>query len=407
MAIGNKRFLAGIAAVCITTFIVSTNSSVAHANGPRTDQTTPILKISQLKETTRTVDRVRLIKSFILPYNLTFKGTAVGGISGITYNPHNNKWLLISDDRFNINPARFYSAKVNYNSEGFQTVNLTDVTNLKQPDGTVYPNREEYQSQLEGVVPDIESIRFDPLTDLIWYTSEGNRSLGLNPFIRQASLDGSYVSQLSVTDTSKIDSQSKKGFRNNLALEGSTFSVDGQTFWTAMEGPLIQDDTLPTPEAGALTRITQYDRKGNAMAEYAYPLDAIPKEPGEGMHADNGVTEILSINKQELLVLERASVQADDGSYSNYVRIYKISISDATDISGLKSISENEVTPLKKELIVNLNTLGLDKVDNIEGMTWGKELPNGNDSLVLVSDNNFNGSQITQFIALEVFQEEK
>ncbi|MFC4560021.1 esterase-like activity of phytase family protein [Virgibacillus kekensis] len=407
MEIGHKTVLAGITAVCIAAFTVNGDSSVAHANVPQSSQTAPIAKISQLEEDTRTVDQVKMIGSFTLPYNLTYKGTTVGGLSGITYNPHNHKWLLISDDRSNINPTRFYSAKVNYNSKGFQTVNLTDVTYLKQPDGTVYPNRGEYQSQLQGVVADTESIRFDPLTNNIWYTSEGDRSLGLNPFIRQASLDGSYVSHISVTDTAKINPLAEKGFRNNLALEGSTFSADGQTFWTAMEGPLIQDDTLPNPESGSLTRITQYDRDGNVLAEYAYPLDAIPEEPGKGMHADNAVTEILSINDQELLVLERASVQADDGSYSNYVRIYKISTMGATDISDMESINQEDVTPLNKELIVNLNSLGLDKVDNVEGMTWGKKLPNGNDSLVLVSDNNFNDSQITQFIAFEVFQEDK
>ncbi|MGW7811327.1 esterase-like activity of phytase family protein [Staphylococcus xylosus] len=48
----------------------------------------------------------------------------------------------------------------------------------------------------------------------------------------------------------------------------------------------------------------------------------------------------------------------------------------------------------------------LDKVDNIEGITFGKKLANGNDSLVVVSDNNFNKSQISQFIVFEVVNNE-
>jgi hypothetical protein len=36
-------------------------------------------------------------------------------------------------------------------------------------------------------------------------------------------------------------------------------------------------------------------------------------------------------------------------------------------------------------------------------MTWGPKLANGHDTLVLVSDNNFNAaSQITQVLAFEV-----
>jgi len=41
-------------------------------------------------------------------------------------------------------------------------------------------------------------------------------------------------------------------------------------------------------------------------------------------------------------------------------------------------------------------------LDNIEGISMGPVLANGNRSIVLVSDNNFADSQFTQFIAMEV-----
>ncbi|MFC2949378.1 esterase-like activity of phytase family protein [Virgibacillus sediminis] len=395
-----KALVTGMAALCITGYTVDT--AKAHPNGG-TPEPRPSVN-SVIQDQVRTVEEVRLIGSEVVPNELTYKGTTTGGFSGVTYNPKNNKWLLLSDDRSDLNPARFYSAKLNYNSNGFQNVQLVDVTYLKQADGTVYPNREQYLSGAEGMVTDPEAIRFDPESNHIWYTSEGNRSLGLNPYIHQAALDGSFVSDIPVTDTIKMDEQAEKGFRNNLALEGATFSADGETFWTAMEGPLMQDGMLPTPYSGSYSRITQYDRDGNVLAEYAYPIDAIPEKPGEGKHADNGVTEILSINEHEFLVLERASVQSADGDFSNYVRIYKIDINSATDIKEFDSIKDKNVSPVEKELIVDMNALDLEKVDNIEGMTWGKKLPNGNDTLVLVSDNNFNDTQISQFIALEVIR---
>ena len=36
-------------------------------------------------------------------------------------------------------------------------------------------------------------------------------------------------------------------------------------------------------------------------------------------------------------------------------------------------------------------------VDNIEGMTLGPRLSDGSQSLILVSDDNFNEEQVTQF----------
>jgi len=50
------------------------------------------------------------------------------------------------------------------------------------------------------------------------------------------------------------------------------------------------------------------------------------------------------------------------------------------------------------------NQLKENIIDNIEGMTFGPDLPNGNKTLLLVSDNNFSslGRQISQIILMEV-----
>ncbi|PKI23448.1 hypothetical protein CW746_05280 [Staphylococcus succinus] len=388
MNLYNKSLIIGLIA-----FSVSPLTS--HANNA----------LAQNQSISHNVDRIKLIDTKTIPYNQTYKETTIGGLSGITYNPQNNKWLAISDDRSEQNPARFYEAKLNYNNDTFNNVKFTKVHTLKQPDGSTYPNKAQYKEKQTGHVVDAESIRIDPLHNQIMYTSEGDRSLGLNPFIRLATTNGNYLSDIPINNTIKMDHRSKKGFRNNLALEGSTFSNNGQTLWTSMEGPLIQDDTLPTPESGALSRITQYDRQGNTLSEFAYPLDAVPEKPGKGRPADNGISEMLAINDHEFLTLERASVQTDDGSYKNFVRIYKINTNKGTDIKNKTSLKHANVKPLKKELIANLNHHDIEKVDNIEGMTFGKKLPNGNDSLVLVVDNNFNKTQKTELLAFEVIPE--
>ena len=50
--------------------------------------------------------------------------------------------------------------------------------------------------------------------------------------------------------------------------------------------------------------------------------------------------------------------------------------------------------------MLNFDSLRLPTgLDNVEGMTLGPVLPNGQQSLVLVSDNNFSATQFTQILA--------
>jgi len=51
--------------------------------------------------------------------------------------------------------------------------------------------------------------------------------------------------------------------------------------------------------------------------------------------------------------------------------------------------------------VADFATLGLPRLDNTEGMCWGPPQPGGKRTLVVVSDDNFNRSQITQFAAFE------
>jgi Esterase-like activity of phytase len=58
------------------------------------------------------------------------------------------------------------------------------------------------------------------------------------------------------------------------------------------------------------------------------------------------------------------------------------------------------VIPVEKRLVLNFDSLRLPTgLDNVEGMTLGPVLPNGQQSLVLVSDNNFSATQFTQILA--------
>jgi 3-phytase len=51
--------------------------------------------------------------------------------------------------------------------------------------------------------------------------------------------------------------------------------------------------------------------------------------------------------------------------------------------------------------VLDFDHLGI-TLDNVEGMTFGPELPDGRRTLVLVSDDNFSETHATQFLAFAV-----
>ncbi|MEL6141955.1 MAG: esterase-like activity of phytase family protein, partial [Bacteroidota bacterium] len=106
-------------------------------------------------------------------------------------------------------------------------------------------------------------------------------------------------------------------------------------------------------------------------------------------------------------VLERSfSTGYDDGG--NDVKIYQVDASMATDVSGIDALAGASYTPAIKTLLFDFESVrsqltdGI--VDNIEGITFGPDLPNGKKSLLLVADNNFSafGPQLNQVILMEV-----
>lgn len=348
-----------------------------------------------------TVSSMRLIGEQRLPWRMQFRDTMVGGLSGIDYDAAHGDWVMISDDRSEHNPARYYRARLSYDDKSFKSVELTSVVTLLQPDGKVYPSKENFRRH-GGVVPDLEAIRVDPQNGNIWYTSEGDAPAGLPPFVRQAKPDGAFMSELALPDMFDVPADGKSGPRNNQSFEGLSFSPDGKTLWVSMEGPMIQDGPLPNPKAGAVNRITRFARDGKVLGQFAYPLEPIPAVPGKGKFADNGISEILALSDTRLLAMERSGVQADDGSYQDYVRIYEISTDGASDIQNLATLNGAAYTLVKKRLVLDLNQLKMPRVDNLEGISLGPTLPNGHASLVLISDDNFGKDQVTQLLLFEL-----
>jgi hypothetical protein len=345
------------------------------------------------------VGPVRFIGSLELPQGLTVDGTRVGGLSGLDYDAANDRFLAITDDRSDVAPARFYALKIRFADGRLADVQVETATTLRQADGTSYPNARQ-----GGDVPDPESIRIDPAAPTkLWWSSEGDRPRGLAPSLRQIDAGGRALFTMPIPAMFAMQPNAERGPRNNLAFEALSFSSDGQTLWVGMEGALYEDGPLTTPDAGTVSRFSHYARDGQLLGQFAYPIDAVPGRPGAGKAADNGVTEILALDAQRLLVLERAAIQDDAGVFRNSIRLYEADLADASDVSSLPALAGAAYTPMRKRLIANLGALmNGARIDNIEGMSWGPSLANGHRCLVFVSDDNFNKAQVTQVLAFEI-----
>lgn len=334
--------------------------------------------------------------------NLTMvDGTLVGGLSGISYNPDTDSYVIISDDRSDNNPARFYDATLTFDETTFESVEVTAAHTLLQADGTPYPNEAQ-----GGTVPDPEAIRIDPNDGSLWWTSEGSQVLGLNPLLTHSDAAGQSLDTYILPEAfTAAPDQEEWGIRNNKATEGLTFAPDGHSLYAIMEGPLFQDAALPTLDAGATSRIVQFDLQGNVLAQYAYPLDPLQGAPAGELAdlADNGATEILAISDTSFLVIERSGIPQAERPWKMFVRIYEVDLAGATDISDVDGLgADTDYVAASKALVLNFEDSGLEHVDNLEGITWGPVLANGNQSIVVVSDNNFDPTSVTQFLAYEV-----
>jgi hypothetical protein len=333
---------------------------------------------------------------------MKFKDTPVGGLSALTYDRQRNKFYALSDDRSQFAPARFYtlglSVKRTETGEiGIDKVAVEDVTFITDENGKTF----------EKGSLDPEGIALSPKRT-VYISSEGASSQGIAPFIREFDLQTGKQQQSLViperylpNDSTK-EEQPPRGIQNNLGFESLTFELgslaaaSGDPFrlFTATESALFQDSLPLDSEQPTRIRLMQY-LIGNiarpmVVTEHAYLLDPTPKGAN-----NNGLTDLLTVDTGgHFLSLERTYGLLGVGA-----KIYQLAMGAATDTSGIPTLKGDlsRINVVKKKLVLDLSSLGI-YLDNLEGMALGPRLPDGTQSLLLVSDDNFSNSQLTQFL---------
>lgn len=346
---------------------------------------------------------LQLLDVYDIPHNYSFKGTTVGGLSGIDYDSTAQIFYVICDDRSSLQPARFYTMKIRFNEKKIDTVILQDAILLKQKNGAYYPSSKENPAN----TPDPETLRYNPRAQEIIWTSEGERIVTAkdtvlsDPSIQVISKNGSFIRSFRLPENLKIHA-TEKGPRRNGVLEGATFSNNYRHLLVSLEEPRYEDGAQAalTPN-DAWVRIYRFDVKtGTNIAQYAYHLDPVAHPPNPaGSFMVNGIPDILDIGNNRLLVMERSF---STGRLACTIKIFEVDLNQAQDISNVNSLKEQPaIRPLQKKLLLNLDTLGI-YTDNVEGMCFGPRLPNGKRSLWMIADNNFSPLEKTQVFLFEV-----
>lgn len=349
-----------------------------------------------------TISAINFIGEQVIPDDTKFRSTLVGGLSSIDYS--NGNFYLISDDTKA--PIRVYKASLTYNKSVFSEVKITDQIELLDDKGMSF-----------STPVDPESLRISG-NSIIW-TSEGNINQNVDPFVREATITGKYKQEFEIPSIFEAKTATEEGPRQNGVFESLSVSYNQQGYWVGMELPLKEDGEEPvfSNDTDSPVRISYINKAtGKFERQFAYELDKVAREIiGTGFNFTvNGLVEILEYDTNKFLALERSfTTGADDGG--NNVKIYKVDASAATDVSNIESLKGKNYSKATKTLLFDFETIraklssipggnGKRIVDNIEGITFGPKLENGNLSFVVVADNNFSafGQQLNQFIVFEV-----
>lgn len=315
----------------------------------------------------------------------------LGGFSAIAYTGKDNRYVLLPDrgaaDGATAYQCRFHMIDITHDGKKDLKVDLVSTTLLH--DGP----RKPFLGSLKALGKlksgpmqrlDPEGIAVGPKNTL--YISEE-----YGPAIHEFDMAGRFLKALKIPDRFLVAKPSAdpvaelaanpRGRMPNRGMEGLTLTPDGKKLVGIMQSPLIQDGG----RKGLNARLLEVDLATGKTREFVYPLES----------TECGLNEILAISANEFLVIERDSKV---GEKDRIVKIYRINLADATDVSGIDSLPETGLPPgvsaVRKTLFIDLldprfGLAGSDFPEKVEGLAFGPDLPDGRRLLLVCSDNDF------------------
>jgi Esterase-like activity of phytase len=294
-------------------------------------------------QTPKTFEFIKVDSSFKSPagvFSALPPDIKFGGISGIEF--FNNAMYLVSD--------RAFKSDTNQNSYVFRMDSIGKISAAFKFFG----------------VDNAESIRFDNLSQKMYYAFEREDSTGVG-----------YINENNIpTNLTTFSMKNDSLTTENRGIESLCFD-ENKYLWFAFESSLSSSISLLQCPYDATKNSYDYNKK----KVYQYLFDAricIKPEQVLNGNVGNGITEILPFENNKLLVMERCF----DGSFIT-MRLFVASIPADGNLISKEQVFEFSI---KNELLGQGHTL---RPDNFEGMAWGKE-EDGRRVLYVISDDNFN-----------------
>jgi hypothetical protein len=325
---------------------------------------------------------------------------AMGGLSGLYYSERDASLYAVSDysDRF---PPRLYRF----------AVELTDTTLRITPREVIVLHERTPTGLLTDL--DAESLTFDRSGAFFVGTENADSHPTQRwPSILRIARDGLITGKLRLPAAylPELTGVPTRGPRTNLAFEGLSASPSGRYLTAITETALRQDGPLATFEHGTTSRLLRWDLDAPDAppAEYRYETEPVARpRSGEARDLSQGVSELVSLDDQRQLLLERTYVSLAVGHGVNFIRIFEASIPEPaparppTDSPALFPLLEKRLV-LDLDDVVGQFEAGQRSLDNFEGMALGPRFASGEQSLLLVTDDNFSSTQRTVFVALRI-----
>ncbi len=335
---------------------------------------------------------ISFVGAALLPQLTSNESQDVGGISAVAYEAESGAWLALSDARVS---CRFYEMEVGLDGSALSVVVRRTVA-LQNAEGL-----------------DAEGMIRAPWGGLLIAT-EGDRDASpvREPALLELDREGALVRRFEVPAKFLFSgSPQTGGVRDNLGFESLTISPDAKRVLVAAEGTLVQDGPVAGVDSVGFSRILVYAVEGNALSavgEYMYPVGPFAAAADfTEQEVSGGLVDLVALGGDRLLALERIFIRELSGEKRdrNEARIFAVDLSAATDVHSFDSLrTAGDWRPVTKELVLDLDDMighlprEYPRLDNLEAMGLGPDLPGGGKSLLLVSDDNFESKQRTQFL---------
>lgn len=327
-----------------------------------------------------------------------YEKSVIGGLSAIVW--QNNTLYALSDDKGHDGEPRFYEFDLKIDKKiALIPKAVHFIVGLPEEQG-------------RRALLDPEGLVRLPNGDfLIASEGSGDAKPRVMPRIFRISESGRWKSDLPIPEKYLPEpvGQQTKGVQNNLAFEGLTSLAEGKVIFASTEAPLMQDLVLSQKDKGSFIRIIKFKDQGSysykPSEEYAYRVDDL-KSNSQGPELIRGVSEILALSENKILVLERG-VRLQKKGWSITASLYLADLTKATNTLDMKTLSGAIFQPAAKEKLLDFETdltqvRAGKSVQNFEALSWGPLLPDGRRSLLVMVDNNFSKRERTELVVFSV-----